>query len=69
MVNYNEDYTYQWDMTVAGQDCYFNCDSVIVSPQSATTYYITVINEFGCLKKDSITIEVESKIEDNRSRI
>lgn len=64
VVNFNPDYTYQWNTSVLGQDCYINCETVNVSPEEMTTYYVTVINEFGCFRNDSISIDVETTIED-----
>ena len=58
--NYNEAYYYLWNTEVPGQDCYENCEEVIVSPDSLTTYYVTVFNELGCSNTDSVTIDVES---------
>ena len=64
VLNFNQDYDYQWNTSILGQDCYENCEIVNVSPEEETTYYVTVLNEFGCFKDDSITIDVESMIED-----
>ncbi len=64
VLNFNQDYIYQWNTSVSGQDCYENCPIVNISPEESTTYYVTVFNEFGCFKDDSITIDVESSIED-----
>jgi len=64
VVNFNQDYTYEWNTSVPGQDCYQNCEIVNISPEEITTYFVTVYNEFGCFKEDSITVDVESSIED-----
>jgi gliding motility-associated-like protein len=64
VLNFNQDYNYQWNTSTLGQDCYENCQIVNVSPEEETTYFVRVINEFGCFKNDSITIDVESSIED-----
>lgn len=31
----------------------------IVTPERTTTYFVTVIDEFGCVARDSVTVEVE----------
>jgi len=64
VINFQPQYTYRWDTSIPGQDCYLNCEQVNVSPSEKTTYYVTVFNEFGCFKSDSITIDVESEIDD-----
>lgn len=58
--NFNVDYNYEWNTEVPGQDCYEDCEQVVVSPESETTYYVTVYNEFGCYKSDSVSIDVET---------
>jgi len=63
VLNFNPDYTYQWNASIAGQDCYVDCEIVNVNPNELTTYYVTVYNEFGCYKEDSITIDVEKPLE------
>jgi gliding motility-associated-like protein len=64
VLNFNQSFNYQWNTSILGQDCYINCETVHVSPEEETTYYVTVFNEFGCFKNDSITIDVETSIED-----
>lgn len=58
--NYSSSYNYIWNSNIQGQDCYIDCEQVTISPDSVTTYYVTVFNEFGCFKSDSVTIDVES---------
>ncbi|MEM9544502.1 MAG: PKD domain-containing protein [Bacteroidota bacterium] len=58
--DFNPAYSYFWNQDVPGQDCYEDCEVVNVSPEEETTYFVTVINEFGCEESDSVTIEVES---------
>lgn len=60
VVNFDESYQYIWNTAIPGQDCYENCDEVTVQPDSFTTYFVTVYNEFGCYKSDSISIDVET---------
>lgn len=64
ILNYDSTYTYFWDTNVTGQDCYLDCPQVIISPEESATYYVTVVNEYGCIRQDSITVDVESEIED-----
>lgn len=64
VINFNPDYNYQWNTDILGQDCYIDCETINISPAEATTYYVTVFNEFGCFKQDSITVDVETSIED-----
>jgi len=64
VVNFQVQYTYRWDTSIPGLDCYLNCDEVTVSPTEKSTYYVTVYNQYGCYKEDSITIDVESEIDD-----
>jgi len=33
-------------------------DSILVSPESQTTYSVTVVNSFGCMDEDSVTVDV-----------
>ena len=58
--NFNPAYSYVWDNSVPGQSCYLDCEEVFVSPDTLTTYFVTVTNEFGCFKSDSVTIDIES---------
>jgi len=58
--NFNPTYDYYWNEDVPGQDCYVDCEEVVVNPDTGTTYFVTVINEFGCVNSDSVTIDVES---------
>ena len=64
VVNFNPSYNYLWNTSVEGQDCYVDCDTINISPDVATTYYVTVYNQFGCFKEDSITVDVESSTDD-----
>ncbi len=64
VINFNPEYNYQWDTSILGQDCYIDCETVIVSPNEMTTYYVTVFDEFGCFRDDSVSVDVEVSIED-----
>jgi len=64
VVNFTSDYNYIWDNSIEGLDCYEDCEEINVAPETQNTYYVTVINEFGCWKKDSISIDVESTFND-----
>lgn len=61
VINFNPDYNYEWNTSIMGQDCYTDCEVVNINPTEATTYFVTVYNEFGCFKEDSITVNVESE--------
>ena len=56
-------YTYNWDTSNPGLDCYVNCSSPIASPSQITTYTVTVTNNFGCSSTESLTVDV---IDDNQ---
>jgi len=62
--NFNEQYNYLWNEDIPGQDCYEDCEEVVISPVEETTYYVTVFNQFGCVNRDSVTINVETNIDD-----
>ncbi|MGB4959251.1 MAG: PKD domain-containing protein, partial [Saprospiraceae bacterium] len=64
ILNFDSDYTYIWDQKDFGLGCYKDCKSIIASPKDHTTYHVQVLNKFGCLKEDSITIDVEKSIPD-----
>jgi gliding motility-associated-like protein len=56
-------YTYEWDTSNSGLDCYSNCSSPNASPSQTTTYTVTVTNDFGCSSTESVTVGV---IDDNQ---
>lgn len=60
--NYNPDLDYTWDPHPT-LDC-LDCESVSAFPDVNTYYAVTVRNEFGCFKKDSLFVEVERNIDD-----
>ncbi|MEE9437869.1 MAG: PKD domain-containing protein [Saprospiraceae bacterium] len=60
VVNFDDNLEYIWNPNTDSQDCYSNCDSVIVNPTENTTYAVTVYNEYGCFKSDSVVVAVES---------
>lgn len=62
--DFNPSYSYYWDEDVEGQDCYQDCVEVVVAPEEATTYYVTVVNEYDCMEMDSVLIEVETSFEE-----
>lgn len=64
ILNFNNQYTYQWDNQDAGLNCYSNCASVLAAPNDDTYFSIVVTNSFGCFKEDSILVTVERNIED-----
>ncbi len=51
-------YTYEWDASRPGLDCYLNCANPVATPTQLTTYVVTVTSEFGCSTVDSITVDV-----------
>ncbi len=60
ITDFNSEYSYIWDDTSAGLDCYKNCASINASPSQATTYTVTVTNIYGCETYDAIYIDVET---------
>ncbi len=56
-------FTYEWDATSPGLDCYSNCANPTASPTLPTTYTVTVTNEFGCSSTESVLVDV---IDDNQ---
>ena len=62
--NFNNTYHYVWNTNVLGQDCYEDCEQINVSPDSLTSYFVTVYNEFGCFKSAIISIDIESSFVD-----
>jgi gliding motility-associated-like protein len=55
--DYGSDYIYQWapssDMTTPNQP------NTIVTPDTTTTYTVTVTDTYGCVKSDTVTIAVQ----------
>ncbi len=52
------DYTYFWDSTRSGLNCYEDCFNPIARPTENTTYTLQVKNELGCIYEDSIQLSV-----------
>ncbi len=50
-------FTYDWDVSNPGLDC-IDCPNPLASPIIATTYTVTVTNEFGCSSSESVTVNV-----------
>lgn len=48
--------TYNWGPTVS-LNC-IDCDSPIAKPDTTTMYVLDVVNQYGCIVQDSVTIEV-----------
>lgn len=63
VLDFNSDYAYAWQND-PGLDCYQNCEEILANPETATYYYVTVTNEFGCVNNDSILIDVETTFPD-----
>ena len=55
-------YSYTWDPSEVGLNCYSNCAVIEASPQDTTTYHLSVTNEFGCVVFDSIEVFVELEV-------
>ncbi|MEI6090920.1 MAG: T9SS type A sorting domain-containing protein [bacterium] len=47
-------YTWDFDKSLS---C-IECDNPLASPTKKTTYFVTGYNEFGCLARDSITLDI-----------
>ncbi len=50
-------FTYEWESSNPGLNC-TDCADPIATPNQATTYTVTVTNEFGCNSSESVTIGV-----------
>lgn len=50
--------SFNWDTTRPGLSCYTNCFNPFAQPTQTTTYVVTVTNQGGCSRVDSITIQV-----------
>ena len=61
--DYDPSYTYTWDPSVLGLNCYSNCPIITATPLLPTSYPVAVSNVYGCLTNDSIFIDVESTYE------
>lgn len=48
--------TYTWEPTIGLSDA--NISNPKANPEETTTYTVTVINEFGCIDSDSMTVVV-----------
>ncbi|MBP7184888.1 MAG: PKD domain-containing protein, partial [Saprospiraceae bacterium] len=51
-------FSYQWDTTQIGLNCYNYCFNPIAHPDTSTTYYVAVTNQVYCTSIDSVTINV-----------
>ena len=49
---------YDWDVSVPGLSCYNGCSNPFASPETTTTFYVTLTWDGGCSKTDSITVTV-----------
>jgi gliding motility-associated-like protein len=49
---------YEWDQSAAGLSCYTHCTNPFASPETTTTFYVTLTWDGGCSKTDSITVTV-----------
>ncbi len=50
--------SFNWDTSRPGLSCYTNCFNPIAQPTQTTTYVVTVTNQGGCSRVDSITVTV-----------
>ncbi len=58
-VNSNiEGLTYEWNTAQAGLSCYDNCNNPIATPESTTTYEVTINSQEGCSLKEIINVEI-----------
>jgi gliding motility-associated-like protein len=64
ILDYNNQYTYEWDKSKPGLDCYSNCQTVTARPKDSTSYWVTAKNSFGCIKADTILVRVEKNFPD-----
>ncbi len=54
----NNVFEYSWDESRPGLTCYENCNNPIATPDSTTTYIVTVTNMYGCSSVDSVEVSV-----------
>lgn len=62
--NFDNNLTYVWADPIDVSSCGNFCETVSVSPEEQTTYFIRVENQYGCFNTASIVVDVESEIED-----
>ena len=58
------DYEYEWQSFTSTLDCYANCEEITINPDSTSSIFLTVVNEYGCIQVDTVEIMVESEFED-----
>jgi gliding motility-associated-like protein len=51
-------FSYTWDNSQLGLTCYDNCLNPIASPETSTTYTVTVTNNSNCSSIGSVTVDV-----------
>jgi gliding motility-associated-like protein len=49
---------YNWDISRPGLSCYQNCNNPFASPNTTTTYVVTLTGPGGCSTTDSVTVTV-----------
>ena len=62
VTDYDTSFTYFWDDSNDILDCITNCETVTALPNDTSTFYVTVLNEYGCFKKDTLIVYVEFDI-------
>ncbi len=60
--DYDTSYVYIWDDNHNLLDCITNCKTVTAAPDDTSSFYVTVLNEYGCYVKDTLTVYVETEI-------
>ncbi len=55
---------YSWDQSRAGLSCYTNCNNPFASPDTTTTYLVTLTSIQGCSATDSVTVSVIDESQD-----
>jgi gliding motility-associated-like protein len=60
--DYDTSYLYFWDDDNNFLDCITNCQTLRAAPDDTTSFYVTVLNEFGCYIRDTLTVYVETEI-------
>lgn len=60
--DYDTSYTYLWEDSNNLLNCLVNCDTVKASPDGTSSFYVTVLNEYGCYVRDTLTVYVETEI-------
>jgi len=60
-------YTYNWSPAASLNNSHIS--NPVASPASTTTYHVLVTNTAGCVKEDSITVEVQKDKVENRYQV